>query len=154
MWELTTGCKPFADVEHDISLVYQIIDGKRPEITDDTPECFASLMKKCWDSDPKKRPSMKIVRKTFGKWFYKNKKKEQFDQAEIRRLELIDSNILGPEFTEEYHLNAIYTSRLLSSLISKVSSNNSTSVISSNDEHGMSALLSVKDTVYLLIIIF
>ena len=54
MWELTTGCKPFANVEHDYILIYQITNGKRPEITDDTPECFANLMKSCWDPDPKK----------------------------------------------------------------------------------------------------
>ncbi len=36
MWELTTGCKPFANVEHDHILIYEIIDGKRPEITHDT----------------------------------------------------------------------------------------------------------------------
>src|SRR2546421_261269 len=52
MWELTTGCKPFPNVEHDVNLIYEIIDGKRPEITDDTPEWFANLMKKCWDSNP------------------------------------------------------------------------------------------------------
>ncbi|RIA87940.1 kinase-like domain-containing protein, partial [Glomus cerebriforme] len=57
MWELTTGCKPYANVEHDINLIYSIIDGKRPEITEDTPECFAHLMERCWDSDPKLRPS-------------------------------------------------------------------------------------------------
>ena len=45
MWELTTGCKPFANVEHNTELIYNIIDGKRPEITKDTPECFVNLMK-------------------------------------------------------------------------------------------------------------
>ncbi|RIA84315.1 kinase-like domain-containing protein, partial [Glomus cerebriforme] len=61
MWECTTGCKPFSDVEHDIKLIYNIINGKRPEITKDTPECFANLMKKCWVSDPTKRPSITEV---------------------------------------------------------------------------------------------
>ncbi|RIA88287.1 kinase-like domain-containing protein [Glomus cerebriforme] len=28
MWELTTGCKPFANVKHDIHLVYKILDGE------------------------------------------------------------------------------------------------------------------------------
>ncbi|PKY29477.1 kinase-like protein [Rhizophagus irregularis] len=56
MWELTTGCKPFANIEHDVDLIYKIIDGKRPNITDDTPEDFANLMKRCWNPDPKKRP--------------------------------------------------------------------------------------------------
>ena len=130
MWEFTTGCKPFADVEHDHNLIYQVIDGKRPEITDDTPECFADLMKKCWDSDPKKRPSMETVRKTLGSWFFKNRNKEQFDQSELKRTDLINSKKLGPEFTGKYHPKAIYTSRPLSSLISKISSINSTSLIS------------------------
>ncbi|PKC06664.1 kinase-like protein [Rhizophagus irregularis] len=38
MWELTTGCKPFANVEHDHNLIFNIIDGVRPEITEDTPQ--------------------------------------------------------------------------------------------------------------------
>ena len=63
MWELTTGCKPFANVDHDTNLIYKIIDGERPKITDDTPEDFVNLMKKCWNTDPKKRPSAK----KFGK---------------------------------------------------------------------------------------
>ncbi|PKC04072.1 kinase-like protein, partial [Rhizophagus irregularis] len=45
MWELTTGCKPFDNVEHDHTLIYKILDGERPKITEDTPECYANLMK-------------------------------------------------------------------------------------------------------------
>ncbi|RGB22316.1 kinase-like domain-containing protein [Rhizophagus diaphanus] len=37
MWELTTGCKPFANVKHGIQLIYKILDGERPKITEDTP---------------------------------------------------------------------------------------------------------------------
>jgi len=111
MWELTTGCKPFASIEHDIQLIYQIIDGIRPEITDDTPECFANLMKKCWDSDPKKRPSIIEIHNTFEVWFDKRKNRgqfvkedrKQFEQAEIKRRELMNSKKLGPEFTEKPH---------------------------------------------------
>ncbi|PKY59620.1 kinase-like protein [Rhizophagus irregularis] len=46
MWELTTGCKPFDNVKHDHNLIYNILDGERPKITEDTPECYANLMKK------------------------------------------------------------------------------------------------------------
>ena len=70
MWELTTGCKPFANVDHDTDLIYKIVDGKRPEITDDTPECFANLMKKCWNSNPTKMPGLWqkkfVILYTFG----------------------------------------------------------------------------------------
>ncbi|EXX64005.1 Sps1p [Rhizophagus irregularis DAOM 197198w] len=85
MWELTTGCKPFANVEHNVNLIYEIIDGKRPEITNDTPELFANLMIKCWDSDPSKRPTADEI-----EWKFLNETefKEAFKQAKEKRLEL------------------------------------------------------------------
>ncbi|CAB4431941.1 unnamed protein product [Rhizophagus irregularis] len=125
MWELTTGCKPFANVEHDIQLIYKILDGERPVITEDMPECYANLMKSCWDPDHKKRPSIKKVRNTLGSWYFRNKHIEAFNQAESKRIELINSGKLGPEFSEKSHPSAIFTSRPLSSLISKCSAINS-----------------------------
>ncbi|UZO14552.1 uncharacterized protein OCT59_006008 [Rhizophagus irregularis] len=125
MWELTTGCKPFANVEHDINLIFKILDGGRPEITEDTPECYANLMKSCWDSDPKKRPSIKKIRSTLGSWSFRKKHNEVFNQAELKRKELIRLEKLGPEFSEKLHPEAIFTSRLLSPFISKCTSINS-----------------------------
>ncbi|PKC54503.1 kinase-like protein [Rhizophagus irregularis] len=109
MWELTTGCKPFANIEHNYELVYKIIDGKRPEITNDTPECFANLMKECWDSNPSKRPTIDEIYDFVSNWkimcslFYGItliEIIEEFKQAEERRLELIQLKKLGPEFNE------------------------------------------------------
>src|SRR5947207_2607612 len=103
MWELTTGCKPFANVEHDTDLIYEIIDGKRPEITSDTPECFANLVKGCWDPDPLKRPSILEIENTVNGWCFEIPGYEikQFEQAENKRIELIQSKKLGPEFSEK-----------------------------------------------------
>ncbi|PKY51281.1 hypothetical protein RhiirA4_468209 [Rhizophagus irregularis] len=129
MWELTTGCKPFDNVNHDIQLIFKILDGERPKITEDTPECYANLMKSCWDSDPKIRPSIKEIRLTFGDWVFRGKNKAEFDQAEVKRMELITSKKIGPEFAEKRHSEAIYTSRPLSAFISKCSSNYSSSTI-------------------------
>ncbi|CAB5152180.1 unnamed protein product [Rhizophagus irregularis] len=104
-----------------IGLIFKIIDGARPEITKDTPECYANLMKSCWDPDPQKRPSIDEILNIGEKWLdqsFKNK----FDQAELIRKEIIDSKKLGPEFSEKPHPKAIYTSRSLNSYISKCSS--------------------------------
>ena len=68
MWELTTGCKPFANADHDTNLIYKIIDGERPKITNDTPECFTNLMKRCWDSDPDNRPTAEELYENFVRW--------------------------------------------------------------------------------------
>ncbi|GBC04169.1 hypothetical protein RclHR1_05550006 [Rhizophagus clarus] len=132
MWELTTGCKPFANVKHDIHLVYKILDGVRPKITEDTPECYANLMKSCWDLDPKKRPSIKEIRLTFGVWAFRGKNVLEFYKAEDKRMELIESKKIGPEFAEKQHSDAIYTSRPLSAIISSISS---CSTISSDSKY-------------------
>ncbi|CAG8446722.1 1309_t:CDS:2 [Rhizophagus irregularis] len=52
-------------------------------------------------------------------WYLLGKNIEQFDQAEIKREELISSKKLGPEFSEVPHPKAIYTSRSLSPYISE-----------------------------------
>ena len=135
MWELTTGCKPFANVEHDINLILKILDGQRPKITEDTLECFANLMKSCWDPDPKKRPSIKNIRKTLGSWSFRKKHDDIFKQAEVKRKDLINLKKLGPEFSEKPHQKAIFTSRALSSLTSK--SSYSSSMITFNTKQGM-----------------
>jgi len=118
MWEFTTGCKPFANVEHDINLIYEIIGGKRPEITYDTPECIVNLMKRCWDSNPSKRPTIEEIKGKTFQWYFNYEELEQFDRSEKKRLKLIQSMKLGPEFSEEPHPKAIFTSRALNSLIS------------------------------------
>ncbi|EXX61953.1 Bck1p [Rhizophagus irregularis DAOM 197198w] len=142
MWELTTGCKPFANIEHDHILIFNIMDGVRPEITEDTPECYANIMKSCWDSDPKKRPSIKEIYYTCETWRCHNYDEplkyyhDQFNQAELKRKNLIVSKKLGSKFSEKPHPKAIYTSRSLNSYISKCSSiftNCSSINFSSND---------------------
>ncbi|UZO14618.1 uncharacterized protein OCT59_006071 [Rhizophagus irregularis] len=148
MWELTTGRKPFDNIEHDHSLIYKILDGERPNITEDTPECYANLMKSCWDPDPKKRPSIKDIRLTFGRWLYKKVNEEEFSQAEAKRMKMIESKKIGLEFAKKCHEGAIYTSRPLSALISKYSSIYSFSTISfgKRDSNYISELENNKDT--------
>ncbi|GBB83583.1 hypothetical protein RclHR1_10290005 [Rhizophagus clarus] len=116
MWELTTGCKPFADFEHDVVLIFKILDGKRPKITQDTPECFASLMKKCWDSNPLKRPTIDEINTCFFIW---SESAIPFKEAEQIRLNLIQSQELGPEISEKPHPKTRYTSKVISSSICK-----------------------------------
>src|SRR2546430_8663348 len=57
MWEFTTGKKPFHDRPHDQYFMLDILKGERPQITDDTPEFYTKLMKRCWDYNPENRPT-------------------------------------------------------------------------------------------------
>ncbi|CAB4419673.1 unnamed protein product [Rhizophagus irregularis] len=53
-----------------IQLSFSICKGERPEITENTPQCYVDLMKKCWDEDPLKRPSSEEVLNTIKEWIF------------------------------------------------------------------------------------
>ena len=57
MWELMTGRRPFWDHDHDTELIIKIIDGLHPPILTSAPEGYIELMQKCWNIDPKERPT-------------------------------------------------------------------------------------------------
>ncbi|POG70964.1 hypothetical protein GLOIN_2v1612108, partial [Rhizophagus irregularis DAOM 181602=DAOM 197198] len=61
MWEFTSGVSTFNDKAHDLQLCLNICKGERPEIIENTPQCYVDLMKKCWDKNPSKRPSSEEV---------------------------------------------------------------------------------------------
>ncbi|POG80864.1 kinase-like domain-containing protein, partial [Rhizophagus irregularis DAOM 181602=DAOM 197198] len=54
---LATGKRPWYNRAHDINLAKDICNGKRLEISDDTPNFYAELIQQCWDNDPEKRPT-------------------------------------------------------------------------------------------------
>src|SRR5581483_9121299 len=68
MWEFTSGVTPFNDKAHDLQLSLSICRNERPEIIENTPQCYVNLMKMCWDRDPLKRPSASEVRNIIRKW--------------------------------------------------------------------------------------
>ena len=64
MWEFISGVPPFDDRAHDLQLSLSICKGERPkipEITKTIPKCYINLMKKCWDSNPLKRPTISEI---------------------------------------------------------------------------------------------
>ncbi|RGB42989.1 hypothetical protein C1646_750362 [Rhizophagus diaphanus] len=73
----------------------------------------------CWSSDPQERPSMKKVCEILGSWYFRNKNIGQFNEAELKRRDLINSKKLSPHFTVYRHSEAIYTSRSLQEYITK-----------------------------------
>src|SRR5438874_6283979 len=42
-------------------IIIIFLKGERPQITDDTPEFYAELMRRCWDHNPENRPTAKEI---------------------------------------------------------------------------------------------
>ncbi|CAB4436887.1 unnamed protein product [Rhizophagus irregularis] len=106
MWEFMTGRKPFWDEIHDIELIIKICDGLRPPIVTNAPEGYIELMKKCWHSDPAKRPTAKDILLKIDKMYIKER---------INQTKIIKSSDIGP--TTIINSDAIYKSRPLSLMI-------------------------------------
>ena len=119
MWTLASGIRPFSDIPHDEKLAYEIIiNGKRPKINEeDFPKIFTDLMRKCWDNDPKKRPTAQRLFKIAGKWVSDicdnpnpTETSRQFDDAEDKKFQALEKK----QFSQPtIHPLAFYISRPL-----------------------------------------
>ncbi|CAG8598294.1 17239_t:CDS:1 [Racocetra fulgida] len=117
MWMLSSCIRPFCQVPHDSELAMKICNGYRPEIVDGTPEVFSTLMKRCWDNDPLKRPKASELSDILGCWVTAicddpdpSQISEQFDEAEEKKfLELEKKQFKRPEV----HPLAIYNSQFI-----------------------------------------
>ncbi|CAG8561505.1 6866_t:CDS:2 [Acaulospora colombiana] len=115
MWELASGYQPYHNIEHDENLIVEICNGLRPEITNDTPECWRNLMSRCWDPEPSSRPKIEEIMKMSDddeKIFC-----QQFKEAEEKRQKMIEYGTLFAKGYGSNNPNSIYHSRLLSPLI-------------------------------------
>ncbi|GBB89102.1 hypothetical protein RclHR1_01580003 [Rhizophagus clarus] len=113
MWEFTSGIPPFNDRAHDLQLSLSICKGERPEIIENTPQCYVDLMKKCWNENPLKRPSASGVENIIRNWIYRPSRNETNEELESNIMEFINASIVHNHLAVELHPQACYTSRLL-----------------------------------------
>ncbi|KAF9561651.1 hypothetical protein EC968_005637 [Mortierella alpina] len=64
LWELTSGHSAFSKMPQDVQLAVSILNGKREQAVDGTPELYRELYERCWESDPELRPSLDEILST------------------------------------------------------------------------------------------
>jgi hypothetical protein len=111
MWEFTSEIPPFNNKVHDIQLALSICKSERPEIIENTPQCYIDLMKKCWDEDPLKRPSASEILNFIKKWVVKPFGINEDLKNNI--MEFINTPIEYNNPITEFHPQAYYKSCLL-----------------------------------------
>lgn len=108
MYEIITGLPPFHEYAHDPALGARICTGSRPQFQIKIPQLLEDLIKRCWNADPKQRPS---AYELYGILFYiekDNKFTQQLQTAETYNQTLPDS-IRYPQYT--IHSQASYYSK-------------------------------------------
>ncbi|CAI2185979.1 1790_t:CDS:1 [Funneliformis geosporum] len=110
MWELSSLNLPFYDKPHDAQLIMELCGGSRPEIVIETPDAYVSLMKRCWHSDPSKRPTAEelvyITDELSSSMSYK--------KIGLPEKVLLENSMM--ESLKNIHPSAVYSSRLLLTL--------------------------------------
>ncbi|CAG8466578.1 12488_t:CDS:10, partial [Cetraspora pellucida] len=66
LWELTSGVPPFRHLKEP-QILLEVINGRRENPVENTPSDYISLYKKCWSSDPDRRPTLVKILGTLDK---------------------------------------------------------------------------------------
>ncbi|GBC01039.1 hypothetical protein RclHR1_04040009 [Rhizophagus clarus] len=61
LWEISSGRPPFCDDQYDFDLVTEILEGCRETPVHNVPEDYVKIYSDCWNGDPDKRPTIKVV---------------------------------------------------------------------------------------------
>ncbi|MCE8162884.1 MAG: protein kinase [Candidatus Moeniiplasma glomeromycotorum] len=115
-YELFSGYSPYHGFSHDEILGLKICQGLRPDLDNiQVPQVLKDLIKRCWSTDPKQRPTASEILSTLRKW-----KKEINDPSSLitqqtKEIEeynkTLSKEVNFPEHKK--HEKAVYTSRLL-----------------------------------------
>ncbi|GBC08323.1 hypothetical protein RclHR1_08020006 [Rhizophagus clarus] len=139
MWEMTSGVPAFHNRSHDFDLSLDICQGIRPEIIEGTMSEYVELMKRCWDNDPKKRPTANELIPIFLKWTRKypaekdEEKRVPVPENEPKVVYHPKSCYSSRKFNDSAKLNEILEQEELSNKIIKMGINSSEKIVISEN---------------------
>ncbi|RHZ88202.1 hypothetical protein Glove_25g52 [Diversispora epigaea] len=102
MLEVLTSYPPYYNSSHDANLVMEICKGCKPEIKCEIPQFFKEIMEKCWNFEPRNRPTAKELESQLKKYSYYNEIRIQVRTANKSNKNFIQYN------SNEMHPEAIY----------------------------------------------
>ncbi|RHZ89630.1 hypothetical protein Glove_13g260 [Diversispora epigaea] len=119
MLEVLTSYPPYYNIPHNENLAMGSCEGLKPEIKCKIPQFLKEIMEKCWNFEPRNRPTAKELRSQLESY-------NDNDNIEIRKQvnkQVNAANKSNKNFIKynqnEIHPEAIYTSRHLSFLKKK-----------------------------------
>ncbi|KAF9349915.1 hypothetical protein BGX26_011854 [Mortierella sp. AD094] len=109
LWELTSGHAAFSRVPQDVQLAVSILNGKRENPIERTPEMYQRLYERCWDTDPEMRPSLDEILSTLAT-IREGLSEDQLAMTQERTVAHSDDDtdfeesVSLPRPTSEYHI--------------------------------------------------
>ncbi|XP_028655967.1 receptor-interacting serine/threonine-protein kinase 4 [Erpetoichthys calabaricus] len=125
IWGVLTQKKPYADEHNILHIMLKVVEGLRPEL-EAIPRCrpqacngFISLMQKCWQDPPKKRPSFQEITLEAEELCSKPQE-ENKEVPETGLIQNTDHKVLGNEQVNQKSIE-LGLSELLSQIDSGIS---------------------------------
>ncbi|RIB15637.1 hypothetical protein C2G38_2092746 [Gigaspora rosea] len=119
MWEILYGASYI--LESGLQLQMKIgYNNLRPTIIKNSPQCYVSLMKKCWDEKPENRPSAINICEILTEWL-----NNENILMELTRSDELLKDIKGIKSTNiQIFSDNIYKSKFIESTYIQISSDN------------------------------
>ncbi|KLL02714.1 MAG: hypothetical protein MRECE_50c002 [Mycoplasmataceae bacterium CE_OT135] len=111
-YEVISGLPPYHDLPHNNYLALKICEGVRPRFRVKIPALLKDLIERCWDADPKKRPTANELNRILNNWVgeVKSQRNTEFFR-QFKEREQFLNNLTS--FDYKIHPSAFYTSRRL-----------------------------------------
>ncbi|RIB24481.1 kinase-like domain-containing protein [Gigaspora rosea] len=113
MWEILYG-KPVAFVQESklqskFQYQFQVCDGLRPPVYESSATCYVDLMKKCWHTEPEKRPTANEVYEIFSEW-----QNNESILLELSESDKKSQNIKNEDTGMKINIDSLYKSKFIS----------------------------------------
>ncbi|CAI2174369.1 16552_t:CDS:2 [Funneliformis geosporum] len=107
MWEVSSGITPFKDdIDDPVVLSIAIAKGAREATIINTPKEYEILYQQCWDSEPEKRPTVKVILEKIKKMIIEDLLQTYLDANPERNPTIIElfevSKTMGLPFEDLY----------------------------------------------------
>ncbi|RIB25081.1 kinase-like domain-containing protein, partial [Gigaspora rosea] len=111
MWEILYG-KPVefelkSKLQSKVQYQFQVCDGLRPPVHENTAICYVDLMKKCWHTEPEKRPTAKEVYEIFADWQNKETILIELSESDKKILNIKNEDM-------QINIDSLYKSKFIS----------------------------------------
>ncbi|RHZ67628.1 hypothetical protein Glove_300g36 [Diversispora epigaea] len=118
MLEVLTSYPPYYNIPHNESLAMGICEGLKPEIKCEIPQFLKEIMEKCWNFEPRNRPTAEELKSQLEKYISKDNEIRKQVNKQINLANKSNKNFIQYDPNVK-HPEAIYASRHLPFVKSK-----------------------------------
>ena len=81
LWEMIARQRPFPTLKSHQQIIEAIRNNERPTVPQECPQFLLELIQECWNHEPRKRPSFRVIVKNLEQELHKCKEEKRHPNA-------------------------------------------------------------------------